>query len=219
MKIKSLVQPEKELQHAKDNIRLVKRWTLGGTFLDLGANVGYVSECALQRFKKVVSVEAHPDTFLRLKDRFKYEKRIVLIEGAVDENDGKEMFISSPKCSTCCSVRSKMRLSNPDYYRKVKTISFASLLKKYRPTVIKADIEGSEHTVFRSAKINSECKMLIIEFHETRNNKGWERYLETSRWLSKQGFKRTVPLIFSMLPDGSGTKSFFFIWVGERKLK
>lgn len=211
---------EKELKDAWSSIRNLPMYGTGGTFLDLGANIGEVSKKASVKFKKVIAVEAHPVTFRRMQSRIGKIRNIQLICAAVSSQTGNRMWVSNPKNSTGATTNLKRRCRNvKNYYVATTSIAFQELLTKFRPRVIKMDIEGSEYEALESCKINSECEWLSVEFHNTRTPKLYKRFVNIRRRLVRWKFKMVKPSNISLLPDGTATKTLYFIAIFFRNIK
>lgn len=210
---------KKELIDARSNIKHLPLYGKGGVFLDLGANIGEVSRAASKLFDKVISVEAHPRTFYRMLKRNKKIKNIIFINKGVAQESRKILYVSSPLNSTGATARPAMRLKNREkYYRKILSISFKFLLRKFKPRVIKMDIEGSEYVCLPQCKINKECEWISVEFHGTRSESKWIEYVSIEKELKIQNFKRIKPHKISMLPNKKACKGLYFVAVYQRRV-
>jgi FkbM family methyltransferase len=169
----------------------------GGTFLDLGANVGEVSIRLADRFDAVVAVESHPDTALAATRRIAAAglcPKVTVIEGAVHSTAGIEMFASTPRYSTGSTVRAKRRMTGrDDYYKSVKTIAIQNLVDWCRPRVIKMDIEGCEYDCLDSIVVPPYLEHVVIEFHGATSKKLFDRFLANAMRLRDQGLSIVYP--------------------------
>ena len=208
---------ERSYEDSKSNIRHLRKYGYGGTFLDLGANVGFVSEAALQRFNTVIAVEAHPVTCRQAY--FRLDGAATVINAAVMAESGKTAFVSSPENSIGASARLEKRLKrDDDYYKDVETLAFNGLLEKYNPRVFKMDIEGSEYECIDSCHFNKNLEFFQIEYHGTRSLIGFEKFKSAEDRIKSQGFERFYPLEINMTDEGF-PKSFFFICCYRKNVK
>ena len=112
--------------------------------LDLGANIGAFTVLAAQKGARVIAVEPEPENFKILAaNAVGLHPEPVLIRAAVDTHSGLvNLFLGKPGETMNHSVMS-------DAYVGLETMcvgamSLAHLIMVFRPSVIKADIEGSE---------------------------------------------------------------------------
>lgn len=199
---------DKAWQDSRQTIRLLSKLGSGGTILDLGANIGLVSEAMLDQYEKAVCVEAHPQTFSDLRERL--GNRATLINNAVSSVGGVKMFVSTPTNSIGASARPKARLKREGYYQEVESVSFQSLLDQYDPRVVKMDIEGSEFECLESFKPNKSLSSIQVEWHGTRHPPTFVRMTECELFMQQLGFARNYPAQISMTPEG-GSKALYFV--------
>jgi FkbM family methyltransferase len=204
----------REIRDAKSNTRFMKLYGHGGTFLDLGANIGEVSLMASKQFDLVVGIEAHPHTFSRAVERTKDVEKIRMINAAVAAESGGKFYISTPEHSTGATAREKPRLKKDEYYEIVSGIGINELLENYRPRVIKMDIEGSEYDVIKAANFPDCAEFISVEFHGTRGPVGTENFDAAKTRLAKQGFAMIHPSSIEY-----PIKTLYFVAVFERKQK
>ncbi len=208
---------EKELADAKTNIRHLNKFGTGGVFMDAGANIGEVSKNACMQFDEVISIECHQLTFNRMKNNLKNKNNITLINKAVHDKDGIKMFVSSPKNSTGATAREKKRLLRTDnYYFEAESISLNCLLEKYKPRVLKMDIEGSEYDAILNSSLNKELEFISIEFHGTRGAKTYSKFLKVYKKLKNENFAMIYPKKINLLEDGTAAKALYFIAIFEK---
>ncbi len=122
------------------------------TVLDLGGNVGVFARYCRDLYPEalIVSVEPHPENRATYK-KFTDDDRIILIEKAIGlgvirhdngaANGSGEVYLSAG-------------LGYPedqmDFMEKfqIETVMPDELIAKYKPQLVKIDIEGNEHTIF-----------------------------------------------------------------------
>lgn len=204
---------KRELKDARSNTKHLALFGSGGTFLDLGANIGQVSIDAAPQFYRVVSIEAHPHTFDRALNRIKESghSNISIFLGAVAAESGHDMFVSTPKFSTGATARKSARLKNPEegYYHRVPSIGINELIEKYAPRVIKMDIEGAEYEVIEGMRIAPNLEWLSVEFHMCQSPNGWGRVQGAMKKFHEAGFEMVFPREIKMLPRGVPRERFF----------
>ena len=138
--------------------------------LDLGANVGAFSQIALDLgAKHVTAVECDHRNFSKLEESFKGDDSVDLVNAAVTGTHAKtlKLYKSSAKNKHCSTtIYGKNRYSE---YDEVENIHISTLLEKYKPQIIKIDIEGAEYTLMDEV-LNYFPEVLFIELHGTGNN-------------------------------------------------
>jgi hypothetical protein len=75
------------------------------------------------------------------------------------------------------------RRSDPKYYKKVKTIALAELIREYNPTCVKIDIEGSEFEALKGIRLPLSLRFIVVEFHGKP-----ERIDPILRGIERQGY-------------------------------
>lgn len=146
-----------------------------GTFVDLGANIGSFSLTVTKRFPDArgIAVEASPDTFAWLRKN---------LSGNVCARDVKPLNAAVVGASAGATVNLAFNPSaswlsmvgasaNPTVV--VQTITVDDVLSMVPGTIdlLKIDIEGSEHGVFRTARPETLGRVtsLVLEYHKTED--------------------------------------------------
>ncbi len=122
------------------------------TVLDLGGNVGVFARYCRDLYPEalIVSVEPHPENRATYK-KFTDDSRIILIEKAIGTgiirhdkgaaNGSGEVYLSSglgyPESEMGFMEKFDIDTVMPD-----------ELIKKYKPQLVKIDVEGNEHAIF-----------------------------------------------------------------------
>jgi len=131
-------------------------------FLDLGAHVGAASMFALKRgAAKVIAVEPDPSN-LELLHRNLDGSNVQIIEAAVGDRSGTTMLYtraSKPHLSTTESNEPGREAIE------VSVIALGDLLRRYRPTILKCDIEFGEYALTRLGKLSPTIRAVAIEIH------------------------------------------------------
>ena len=137
----------------------------GKVCLDLGGNIGGFSKIALDRgAKKVITVECDPRNADKIRNTFKDVKNLELIYSAVSgsEDPTVKIYKSNSELNHCStSIVKKNRFSE---YNEVPNINIKKLLKKYKPDIIKIDIESAEYQILEFIE-EYHPEFLFIELH------------------------------------------------------
>ena len=138
--------------------------------LDLGSNVGAFTQIALDLgAKHVTAVECDRRNFSKLEESFKGDTSVNLIEAAVTGTHAEKLklYKSSAKNKHCSTtIYGKSRYSE---YDEVDNVHISTLLEKYKPQIIKIDIEGAEYTLMDEI-LDYFPEVLFIELHGTGKN-------------------------------------------------
>lgn len=169
---------EKAWRGAVPSIKYLKKFPdsffKNAVILDLGLNVGHLSRYMLSErngVKLVIGYEPNPKAFLRVKIlREDFPGRFIAKRAAVlaTKRDG-DMYLTTSKGDDELGyynngiMKPNPRINGVSY--KVKVLSFAKQLKRYKPNGIKMDIEGSEYDLIFNVKIPSYVKWLSMEVH------------------------------------------------------
>ncbi len=124
--------------------------------VDLGANVGFFTNYASQKCKKVISIEGGDALFSCLvKNTYENNNIEYLNANIISEN-------SSINGSWATPTKINVTISNIFDFYKLDYIDF-----------LKVDIEGGEYDVFRDIDKNilSKIKKIAIEVHDSNRNK------------------------------------------------
>lgn len=163
------------------------------TVLDLGANQGIFSVYAAKNFDaNVIAVEPVKENFdIAMKNirENKIESKVIMLKKAVWNKDGEtiKIFLDSTNLGTHSAYKSWFSERKQEgAFETVETISFSTLLRKYKPNYIKCDIEGSEWEIFsdenREVKelLRKYVKYISMEVHlmDGKNVKDMKRFFE-----------------------------------------
>ena len=170
------------IRECRDNYSDIE--TVGKTVLDLGANIGGFARMALQKgAKKVIALEPCPYNFQLLEINAPNSTNI---NAAVSEENLDNVvfhYASSKRNSVSSSTVRRRNASGTTI--SVPGLSFGGLLEKYRPEILKIDIEGKEYDILDSIKeIPEFVEVVGIEFHNTRKpySEYPSRFFPESTW-------------------------------------
>lgn len=131
----------------------------GHTFLDIGANLGYYTLLLADNFERVVAVEPIPHNAYLLKKSLNLNglTNVEVVEKAVAYKSGKVRM-------KVMKAKNWSRVSDTGDIE-VDGISFDELLEKYRPDLVKMDIEGYEYELLTKSALYRAPKHLFVELH------------------------------------------------------
>lgn len=144
-------------------------------FFDIGSNVGDWATANIARCDRILSVEASPLTFQKLKNKCKHD-RIVLLNYAVCNNGGEDITFYHANCDVLSTLnkdwltKETSRFCNQRYTEVVcKTITIDALIQQYGvPDLIKIDVEGGEFQTISS--LTQKVKLLCFEWASEVND-------------------------------------------------
>ena len=133
----------------------------GDVVLDLGAHIGTASRLFLAKgAARTIAIEADPENIPLLR-RNLAGKPATVIWSAVGPTAGRTAFYTRADRSYVGSVLAddqRRRLTVP-------MVPFEGLLRQYRPTVVKADIEFAEYGLPELRALPSHVRVLAMEVH------------------------------------------------------
>ena len=150
----------------------------GHTFLDLGANAGYVSLVAkaLVGDGRVVAVEPHPENLTTLADRRRLNPDLPIeVRGAaVAARSGNvDLSLTHNLANARLTDAGWAHAKEPIGRVAVDAWSLDDLVRDVRPDVVKVDVEGAEGPILAAAAGPSDWDGLrptfVIEYHGDEN--------------------------------------------------
>ena len=133
----------------------------GDVVLDLGGHIGTATRLFLDKgAKHVIVVEADPTNIPYLR-RNLARRAVTIIPAAVGAKAGRTPFYIRSDRGYVGSViadRDRQRIDVP-------MVSFAGLLKQYKPSIVKADIEFAEYGLPELRKLPNHVRVLTMEVH------------------------------------------------------
>ena len=142
----------------------------GDLVFDIGANKGTMTKMFLRLGAKVISVEPNPDCVKLLKNKFKNNKNVIIVNKGLSNKKGKLDFFICEKAdevSTFSKDWKKGRYSYLEWNKKIKVdiTTLNEMIKRYgRPAFCKIDVEGYELNVLKGLK--SKIPFISFEFHK-----------------------------------------------------
>ena len=182
--------------------------------LDLGANIGSFCCRNFREVKKIISFEPEDVNFEFLSENVSNNKadNIVIEKKAVVGNSDKtrDFYLGKvPYYYSFLVKNNRKRVS-------VKCVNINDLMKKYKPTKLKVDIEGSEFEVLTNCKEFGNVKQLIFEYNFDMNGdlkSGFKNFDILTKHLEKNGFDVT------QLKNYSRSKSWADVFLCNRVIK
>jgi FkbM family methyltransferase len=163
------------LNEIKEQIFLLHFLRKGDFFLDIGANLGSYTLLASGVVKaKTLAVEPSTRTFKSLKDNISLNNLNRLVKPvnfALGKNNEDVFF--SKDLGVCNRILKKKEI-NKEKFEKIKSLKLDTLINRYKfkPDLIKIDIEGNEYNLLNNQKniISLNKKPIIIcEIAKTSN--------------------------------------------------
>jgi len=129
--------------------------------LDLGAHIGITARLMLDKgAKSVVCVEADPANIPLLRRNLRKRKAVIL-SAVVGAKPGRAPFYTRSDRGYVGSI-----LEDPTRKRiTVPVLPFGGLLKQYRPTIVKSDIEFSEYELPEMRALPDHVRVVAMEVH------------------------------------------------------
>ena len=131
----------------------------GDLCFDVGANIGRKTDIFLRCKARVVAVEPQADCARFLNQKYRFNKKVTVIEKALDSAEGKKDIyvceansLSSMSQEWIQSSRQSGRCAEFQWNKKseIETTTLDSLIKLYgRPHYCKIDVEGYEINVLK----------------------------------------------------------------------
>lgn len=138
--------------------------------IDVGANIGVVTQFMRPFCKKVYAIEPSPEHFEALKKNKEFNNwnNVELFNFAISDANGEMDFHRSNSNRTCNSLA--LSYQDEDVV-KVKTVAFDTFFEENKidhVDFIKFDVEGAEDVILRSEgfkKIAPKIDQIEVEFH------------------------------------------------------
>ena len=206
---------QKAWRGALTSIKQLKAFDVRGkTVMDIGANVGHITQYLCEACAgRVIAYEPHPTSFAALKTRCSGFTNAELNNVALLTKPG-ELLIAESKKDADFGYHCNARLAIPGAkqranwtYLPIKVVSFSKEMARIRPNGIKIDTEGSEYDLLLQNEMPEKVDWLCVEFHFL-NAIGWPLFAAVVERLNKQGFKMHI-LSPKMRPAAGKIASFW----------
>jgi FkbM family methyltransferase len=156
-----------------EDIMFLRQHLCGGTFIDVGANVGLVTMLIADRVQHAILFEPNPAAIIRAKQNLSLNcLHFPIYPLALSDNVGSVEFENSGGVSPCNRTVVGFKTSAPTIM--VRRVTFDSFLKDVvdedsliEPFTIKIDVEGHENEVLRGMKnflIERRPKLIMFEY-------------------------------------------------------
>lgn len=160
--------------------------------IDLGGNIGAFTCSVFDRAKKVITFEPEDVNFEFLSSNVEKNKakNVEIFKKAVVGNDDKTRDFYVGKVPYYYSFLVKHNRKRVP----VECVNINEIMKKYKPTKMKIDIEGSEWEVLTNCTDFGNVKQLIFEYNFDMNKDlktGFANFDILTKHLKKHGFDVT----------------------------
>jgi len=137
---------------------------------DLGGHIGVFTYNIYNKVKQVIYVEPDPNSFKIGKYNNKNASNVIFINAAIVANNDTERKLY--KSDTNSEGSHSLHVSSREKYIIVKCVNYFDLIKKYKPTIIKAHLEGEEFFIY-DKPIDKNVRIFIADFH--LKTKAWKK--------------------------------------------
>jgi len=157
-------------------ISFLRRYLDGGTFLDIGANVGLVSLLVADKVQHAILFEPNPRAVERAKENIRLNHlKFEVFSEALSDTVGTVAFENSDSVSACSRTVDGFTTTLPTIT--VQRTTFDQFLQDYRAdlpaiSAVKIDVEGHENSVLRGMKgflKNRRPKLVMFEYLQRTN--------------------------------------------------
>jgi FkbM family methyltransferase len=155
----------------KNCVQFLKKVDLkpGDTVIDIGANIGDVSNYFASKGCTVNSYEPNPSCVDFLKMRFKKIPNVTIFEGAVSNYDGHATFFVTTNSSLSSSLINRNKeYQTTEVQTKVFNITSILMSSASKIKLIKIDIEGAEYDLLEELikpELSSTFDYCAVEVH------------------------------------------------------
>lgn len=138
--------------------------------VDVGANYGDYTDFFRKQLDgngKIYSIELHPETFTRLKNKFEEFENIKVLNFAVCNNTGEVEYFAGKDAWTNNIIGHDMSFNKNASLGKIQSIRLDELLENEKKIkLIKIDVEGAEKLVLQGMKnIIHKVENILVECH------------------------------------------------------
>jgi len=139
---------------------------------DIGANEGKYTDANMKNFDKCILVEANPSLAENLREKYKTNESIYVVEAIASNKENEVFYISNANQISTSDPEwiQNSRFSNNYMWspvKGIKTVSVDTLIQQFgEPTLVKIDVEGYEYNVLQS--LSKKVNMLCFEWAEEK---------------------------------------------------
>lgn len=156
------------------------------TILDIGANIGVVTDHLRSYARKVYSVEPSPEHFAALEQNKKFNNwdNVEVFNLALADKDGKMTLNFNPSNRTCNSLAMDFGQGGTE----VQTVAFDTFFNDNKIETVdfcKFDVEGSEDMILRSEgfkNVVDRVKAIEVAFH-------FPDWIKLAQYMESLGYK------------------------------
>lgn len=144
-----------------------------GTFLDIGANIGYYSVMMSDYADTVYAFEPDPRNIPWLKKNISSLKNVFHCNSAISNNSGKVDFVLGSLTTSRLDFEANNETGEKISVDAISIDDFADSHPNVRATAIKVDIEGADMLALLGADklVRRQRPVFLIEFNRSRFNK------------------------------------------------
>ena len=153
---------------------------------DLGGHIGVFTFNIAPKVKQVIYFEPDQENFEIGKYNNRNNKNVIFVNSAVVANKDKERYLY--KSNTSSEGSHSLHVPSRNERELVSCVNYKDIMKKYKPTIIKAHLEGEEFFIY-DKPIHKNVRIFIADFHLKR--RVWKElfYKILNNLLIDQGFK------------------------------
>jgi len=175
-------------QRLYDNIPINKE----SVMVDLGANIGLVTQYFKDKVKIIYAVEPAKEHFTALKQNKEYNHwdNVEIFNLAISDKDGEANLYHNINNHTSHSLIQ----NNQQGQEVVKTMRLDTFFEENnieKVDFLKFDVEGAENIIIRDesfAKVAKKIQYILIEFHSYENWEKKENLKDLMKYLKRLGF-------------------------------
>ena len=180
-----------------DHLKIIKKFTLINTFIDVGANKGQFSLLVNSLFpkKNILAFEPIKSEYLIYKKIFKNIKNVKCFNaGLGNKIKTKQLYLTKSKDSSSFFKPSKIqnnlfRNTNVVSTQTVKIKKLSSFLPRLKkPIFLKIDVQGYELEVLKGANLN-QIQYIYLEGSYLKLYENQPLIKDIVKYLSKKNFK------------------------------
>jgi len=150
----------------------------GEVAIDLGANIGKVTNRIAKAGVKVYAYEPDPNAFAELSKNMSNRNGVFLINKAVSDHNSRAKIYFDKRHNEdplMWSIRSSLLIDKPfmskDHFAEVEVVDIADILNSIKEPIglVKMDIEGEEVKVLNrmiDLGLDKKVRKIVVETHE-----------------------------------------------------